>query len=73
MVLTDGSCGGECGAFISLLQYTKKAKIVTIGGIYTQPMDVASFKGSSGLTYKELQELNNFYKASCPLTDPIQV
>lgn len=73
IVLSDGSCGGECGVFVSLLQYTKKAKIVTIGGIYTQPMDAASFKGASGMTYKELQEINNFYKLTCPLNDPIQV
>lgn len=36
IILTDGSCGSACGAFLTLLQYTNNAKVVSMGGNYNK-------------------------------------
>src|SRR5690606_23268447 len=72
IILTDGSCGSTCGMFVSLMQYLKKAKVVSVGGIKGQKMDVASFKGASVLSYQDIQNLNKQLQATCPVSNPIK-
>eukprot|EP00300_Choanocystis_sp_HF-7_P021851 c20957_g1_i1.p1 GENE.c20957_g1_i1~~c20957_g1_i1.p1 ORF type:complete len:678 (+),score=128.45 c20957_g1_i1:265-2034(+) len=43
--LTDGTCGSTCASFSKIAQEAKKATLVSLGGLWNLPMDVASFAG----------------------------
>jgi hypothetical protein len=73
LVLTDGTCGSACALFARNLQERKQATTMTVGGIESDPMMVASFIG--GLVYDlpslleelKLLKLSDSYLAPKPL------
>jgi hypothetical protein len=49
ILLTDGTCGSACGFFTHFFQHLEKAKVVSIGGLFSEgekTMNVASFDGA---------------------------
>ena len=44
-ILTDGLCGSACCQFASLARESKAATFVGVGGLWGEPIDVASFCG----------------------------
>lgn len=45
MILTDGTCGSTCAAFVKHMQESGFAKVAGVGGLHYQTMDTSSFAG----------------------------
>jgi hypothetical protein len=58
-IVSDGTCGSTCASFAKIAQEAGVATMVGLGGVWHQPMDVASFAGGFVCNARYLQVMAN--------------
>jgi hypothetical protein len=53
IIITDGLCASACSYFATKMQLAGKAKVVTLGGLRGQPIDISSVNGGNVLDYPQ--------------------
>lgn len=57
IVITDGRCGSACAYFLTQLRENNKARIVSYGGLYGEPLATSSFAGGNVYTWDYIRSV----------------